>query len=1437
MYQGPQDTRILSGVMDQDSAAWAVDKDNYRYAENLVNTYNKNTGSHTNLLGTQEVVNPFLKGGENICIGAFENIQGGSVVYMVYNSFGYHSIFEWKESAPGFTNGVINLIHQVADPNAYTIYNPNPLDFHPDSLITGMNMVDGMLFWTDYKTGPHFIDTRKFRADKPRVWRLYFNDLIFGQAATHTINVYQQGIAAPVATLSFNIASGVNTYQDAVNALFLQYSASGITLFSIADIGNYAELTMSVPGIYDVQWLVSLPAPNYGGVAVPHNFYPDSSGTPASPPALSDDLVDAMKYPPFCSPTARFLDGENLGRFFLQLTPFSGSLSFSTQNYQYGINPLNPPYFSDNGYVVSGAGQSFSGPFSPTAYLINVIQPSPAITDPVTMLLTWNLSINLTDVNTSLVFPSQLTLAIAEVGGPSPRITLFQVNNQISNAGGPGWYPNPVNFNLQGSGEFTMQPGVQYIVFATWDQTGFTISGTISGAAKRAGQSVNFSRLYPQFRAKYVYAQNQNSVYGAISTAAVAKNDFQDEVEVDFSDIRLQVPQLVCDIKTVVLATSLDGGVTWSEFARLDPYEFVGPGRQKRLFTSTEVLVGVPEAEAILPYHNIPRLAKSQEYIDDRIWYGGMLTGYNKTQAQYRIETIYETPDQGEVGGAFFASPPYSISRWRRGWKGYVGIVYYDDGDRRSPVCLDPENARIEIAPYGDDIIDSTTGQTVRGLHPAYLRVVIRHAPPDWATKYQLVRTKDLSQDDYLLWSANEIKYANEDDSVLTNTPTGSTRYVRIDISSIAYYINEAFKGSKISFSFVEGDRVRFVMDIDGNILPSNDYVIQQVTNDFVYITYDGNINVRNGVVMEFYSPAQESESLLFYEFGQCYPVAVRDNSGRLEKYHVGNEQSQVFPDLPFLTAVDTVVACKEGDVWYRNRNMYYFQLSTTIRDFRTRFISALTPSDFTEVEVDNNGRPNSPDLPEEVYQDTGFVFSDRYITGTQTNGLNAVQPANIRVLNTVYGLLNKMQVVNNDVLRLIFGNGYQMSIYVNQSVIRQGQGAGNIISTIDDVANNSHIIQRTLGTINPESVAVNDSADVFGYDGTEGVVWLSGSNGVVDVSNTGMSMTWRDYGLQRLPFGKLAKSPAVFDLGRDLYFITLNALTPQQKLPRFSIKPLPITGDGLGLGGVNVTVVQTPTSAVLYNQNTPAPTWLQVLRAALPTWTINQDQSGVITGTGPDLLPYNVNGLVVTITYNAVSYAVAIPITQSLPESATGFTAITLTFRQSGPQNRKPGWVSFMSFTPEYYGRLRNNTLLFRSGRLYLLGKSPTYNEFFGVGYPSRIRYLLNNDYPKVKVPLALWYRGRGRWGAMLRNPATASHPWGQETEMTPNHFLLEEDGYYSEVLKNRLDPRYPTTDQAWVNGEDIRGDAVEIEFYAEGNQQLRLDSTKTIYLYSENS
>ena len=1440
MYTGPQDTRVLTGVMDQDSAAWAVKPENYRYALNLINIFNQQKGSHTSIQGTIEVINTSLKNGTNKCIGYFEDIKGGSVIFFVYNELGYHAIFRWFENRPGYTNGVIETIYQVQTPSFYDEYEPNPLSFDPDYLVTGVNLVDDLLYWTDYHTGPKMINIKRANeSGKKREFNLYFNDNTFERftpSLIHTLNLYQPGVAAPIASLTWSMPVTVSTYAQAVDDLMNNYAGSPFASFvNLTDKGNYITAQILQVGQYMLEWTNNAFAPFYSGMIVPENFYPDTTPTTATYEPLKDDLIERIKYPPHCNPTGEFQNQNNEGGFYVEIEenrgwPLTDPAIYGNlfQNYIYGILPFTAPYYTDNGYVVPGTGATFTIP--PPAYIENTT------TGPLTFFITWDLNVAVVSYINPAIPPSvlpEVELNIAQVGAIATN-TFNLFTWDTSYAGGQ-------TYNIKGSGYITLPAGTQAVLWCRTVNLRFTINGTLTGFANIAGNSNLLRDTYPSFRAKYIYKDYQNSVYGAIGNTVVPSSIYDDVVELDFSDPRLESAELASDIKNVVLAVSLDSGVTWNDFATLDPYEFVGVGRQKYTYRGTEVLLTIPEATAILPYHNVPRLSKGQEFIDDRIWDSKLLTGYDAIPLELQIDVDYELLTTGEFYGLSTQHPPTSVSRWRRGWRGWIGIVYYDDADRRSPVCIDPVNSYVEIPSYNDEITILSTAQ--KGLNPAYLRTRIFSKPPSWAKKYQFVRSEDLSQQAYLLWCADELDYVNDDDTQVSASPTAQTKYIRIDISNIAYYTDKTNKGAQISFTFTDGDRIKFIQSTSSVVAQANDYVIAKVTTTFIYVVYDGSFQVTpaDGYLIEFYTPRAQAEKLLYYEFGECYDIEPVVQNGIQVVRHKGGLQDQVYAPVPLNVFTPAITELKTGDVWYRARDLYYN--TGAVAGVRTFLISSSTPSDYTDVNHNNNGRVNSTELLGELYQDTGLVFSDQYISGTQVNGLGAVQPANYKQFSTVYGGANKLLVVNNDILKIFFGNGYQLSIYVNQGVIRQAQGGGNIISVIDEVAANSHIIQRSLGTVNAESVVLNDEGDVFGYDGTEGVCWLGAGNGLVDISDTGMSIQWRNYGLSRLALQKgKSQTPAIFDLSNDQYIITLNALQPNPEiLPVAHIKLPDITPDFLSQGGAQVDITIQPNNQVIYSAFTNATSWAAILQTAFSGWTLAVNADGSVDVTAPTVTGYVDSSIIITVTYNG-SYTIP-------PTASTGtytfnfeggqvasdnlpFAPVTLAYNKS-----RRGWINYYSFTPEYYGRLRNQIIGFVDGKLHLHAKNTLYNNFYGVQYSSRMNYVLNNDYPKVKVPLALWYRGVGNWGAYLRNVPTGSYPWGQETQMTPAHFLLEEDGYYAPVLKNKLDPRYPNQDQAWVNGEDIRGDAPEIELYNDQDSQVRLDSSKTIYLYSENS
>lgn len=1401
MNNQPQDIKTFDGVMDQDSSLWNIAPNNCRYRLNLINIYNQlGNGSDENPRSTVQVINSYITSNGSKTIGAFEDVRDNSVIFFLYSPNGAHGIFRWYQNKGG-VNGTIEKVYQVQD------VNNDALQFDKNRLITGCNLVDNILYFTNGV--PMSIDTTKANTtNKKKTYNLYFDNNKFGISTTYTLNVYEPNVPAPLFT--FNWTSAGLTYVDQVNDLIA--AANNTVIFSsyllVEDLVQYARITLANVGDYHI-------AIN-DAFLVAENFYPDVTPTTVSYAPLNQELITAVKYPPMCQPTAEYGYRKTTQGLRVQFSTISIGQNFSDRYYGFiGINNNSTSGFFDTaGLSVLGPSNIVNLPFfdpytynPPQSYIVN--------TNPTPIQVAITIDLNVANADGF----GDVYLAFARfnsgVAIPTDKILLNFVNNAF-------FITQSFSFVI------TLNQNERWGLFVEDLNAIIEFNAILSAEVLAVGANTDITSNAYQFRAKYIYDNFEQSVYGAISNIPLPISKYQDIINIDYTDPRLESVELASEIKEVVLCLTFDNGTTWFDFKRLQPFEFVGVGRQKYIFDGKESLLAVSEAEAILPYHNIPLKALSQEFIDDRIFYGGITTGYDKITPNFLFSVDYQ--DTALIPNVIDSLPPYSASYWRRGGEYVIGVVYYDDADRRSAVVIDPTSSRVKIPFY--------TENTAIGVNnfPAIVQGIIINEPPDWATKYQFVRTRDLSQTTYLQWTSNGIAYEDIDGGT---APMASAAYLVINIENIAWYQDKTNIGSKIAFPYVDGDRVRFISKRNGTQYNFNDHEIIKVDGQRIYIINDGSIltddNTSNtgGDWIEFYSPNVGANDTVFYEFGECYPIEEAVFFGVKKKYHVGNVNTQSYAEFGFIGS-PAVIRPLNGDVFYRTRSVPYQAFTPAPAGYTNYFMSSNTPSEFIEDAFYNNGRVNSSELLGQVYQPTGLLFTDRYIQGTRINGLNAVQPANTRQYSTIYGAMTKMQVVNNDILRLVFANGWMMSIYVNQGVIRQGQGGQNLISVYDDVAGNSHIIQRTFGSLNGESVAINDEGDLFGWDAKDGTVWLSSSSQTVSVSDLLMKNTFNNYGIKRRSLDQLtSKVTAVYDLGKDLYTVTF-----QELLPRPFIAPT---------ARVKLADIATPSDWVVqiaigqgiysFNVGTPSTAdWFSILLAALPpafTFTANSDGSFNIAA--PTFTPYNNAVLVITAqnissgdryTYN-YSFLGGQEAGSELP-----FEAVTLAFSK-----KRKGWTQYFSFTPEYYGRLGNQLIGFKDGELWLHDRGTDYNNFYGVQYGSQIRFVLNKDYPKVKVPLSVWYRGVGKLGAKVFTPPTDSYPTGSFTEMLPEVFTLEDNGYYCEVFKNKLDPNFTDPNEAWINGDDIRGDVVEIELYNNDSSIVRLESQRTLYLYSENS
>lgn len=1128
MIPGGRDIKIFTGTMDQDTEGRYLGPANYRYLLNARSsiTTQGGFGAIEDVMGNELVPNSALPPGQNKVIGSYEDIADQSCIYFVWNSSGFHGIYRWFSNRVGFPNGVIETIYKVANPAAYTQFNPNPLNFQQDKLVTGVNLVDNLLFWTDNYNDPKYINIDKANeTNKIREYNFYINQLDLSVLTTYTINVSLNGVVVDTILISSNQTTLESRIEDLYNQLLVLFNPL-TSYFRVFNKNTYILFENLYIGNYYISVTTNTPNP---ASVLPENFYPDFT-VPGEYPPIPGYFFNQIKNPPFCAVSTQYVSANNnifQGVFNNISTSYNGNTTRVVYLIGYGSDVNDP-----NNNIVLG----------PTPSVINVPPTfnTPPIGGYVTGLngtYTFNLSGILSITNGqsaaySFSFYWQLyTTPTITPGAPGSTLLFSYSSTSI----------NTISINRS----FTItsvNPADQYVIILVVNsgnnpaqQITYNFSGAISGTIGTYQYDVSsIARNSYLFRSKYVYDNNENSIYSAISKLALPSNLVANSaIEIDYNDLWLDNFTYLSEIKKLILAYSDDNGTTWYDFQTILPYDFTNVNLRKYTFTDNDGGTPVPTSVSLLQYSAIGNKVKSQEFIDDRIFHGGITEGYDAAQVNYNYTVKYYTPPSPS------ATPFTSYTGWKYGYTGEIGIVYYDDYDRKCAVCIN-NNKNVNI-PYYNNTLNV---QNVATASIPYVELSINNDPPDWATKYQVVRTKDTFTGNYLIWQPRFVSFYDVD---LNATSFSNAYYAGIDVSNIAFYNDNAYIGNRISYTFVDGDRIRVISGYTGNTYNQIfDAEILLALSDIVYIKFDptnpicqqGNPfgNTGQQCVVELYTPSKNYDNNIFYEIGECYEILTVNIAGQLKKYHSGNVSNQ---NLTLNTPA--VISVYEGGVYYRNRN---FPIATAppptpINQTNVFFISSQTPNESVIEKIDATGRTNITGLPGVQFNYTSIRFSDKYFN-KEVNELNTFQSLNTRFYSASYGLIHKMQVVNNDVLKLIFGNSYQLSIYVNQSVLRQTQNVGNLISLSDDVAGNSHLIQRTLGTINAESVIVNDEADMFGYDENEGVVWVASGNGLIQISDRGMKSTFVQYAQQRRALGFTSETPAVYDLYHDEYILTL---------------------------------------------------------------------------------------------------------------------------------------------------------------------------------------------------------------------------------------------------------------------------------------------------------
>lgn len=376
----------------------------------------------------------------------------------------------------------------------------------------------------------------------------------------------------------------------------------------------------------------------------------------------------------------------------------------------------------------------------------------------------------------------------------------------------------------------------------------------------------------------------------------------------------------------------------------------------------------------------------------------------------------------------------------------------------------------------------------------------INHDAPLWATKYQWVRTEQLTHKNFLYWIATDF-----------NAPAGKD-YYELTITTLNAY-NTTNPSSILNYSFTKGDRCT-VHKANGVWITGYDVDVvgleQESETDPLILKIGKKTTLTpgsEGILIEIYTPKTRSNSAteqFFYEFGVQYGCSNGEHS-------------------------ITEASFTAGDVYVK------------LRDIPASPNTILEDPNFSDFYVSNyssNGRTNifAPQA-KQLQLPTDIRYSDVYVPNTNINGLSRFYGDAYETYDRVNGSIQKISTRDNYLITFQeYKTGY---IPVLQSVI-EDQGSGNSanVAISNKLLNKIRYFAGDYGIgLHPESFA-RFAGTIYFADPNRSIV-LKLTNSLQDISSVGMNGYFTK-NLSEINNVENSKIIGGYDPRNDEYIITL---------------------------------------------------------------------------------------------------------------------------------------------------------------------------------------------------------------------------------------------------------------------------------------------------------
>lgn len=689
--------------------------------------------------------------------------------------------------------------------------------------------------------------------------------------------------------------------------------------------------------------------------------------------------------------------------------------------------------------------------------------------------------------------------------------------------------------------------------------TGRIISGSNSSHIGNIGVQATY---------QYVYEDNQVSKWAPLSEISPIPYSLPDRllqgVRFDMHGDEI-IPPFVKKIKFAARINNT-GGLT--VFKVIDAANF---WHSIDFFNNTAGEV-VPEETALALFDAVPLSINTLELARNRVQVGGYKEGYD-TFDSLEISFAQDVVNQT---GIFYGD---RIMKSNSSHK--IGIQPKDYAGRTLGVITKPEWS-FNIGSFYQKDINGNWDGFVKSV-----AITVQGSVPDWVESLQIVVSNDLNHSyfiqgfGYFVFDLGEYNgrilsqmvlngYAPQKTYInirsLTDRQVG---YIFEEGDFVNVYYNDGMDGfSDATWQDINGEYSKpeailslRVIGQQGELIevetPSNiaDYTqayqtlfpdrkdggdvgdgvigFPEVSGAKFYVIRNGNF--KYGLIFEIYRPA--IDDAVFYEIGAPIivgnpnvineTVALNGNTFLIENTQKNDLR---YSSYQFYDSTDNWVAFGRWD-----GSTYYYYTPDFLPTFFP-YVEAMSPwGKYYTIWGKDFGKPTAV-IPEakQVYKKSFIRFSNKYLSGTMLNGLNAFEALNEKDLPAENGAINKLIIASNSqaegtVLLAIQQNETE-SIYLGEMQYRDTQG-DTTVAISDAVLGSNNTLRGGFGTINPESVVADGSGNVYWWDAYKGTPVRYAANGNTALAETyGMQTFFRELSRKQLPLKEHIKVYGGYD-------------------------------------------------------------------------------------------------------------------------------------------------------------------------------------------------------------------------------------------------------------------------------------------------------------------